>query len=118
GQLPEVAVFVPAGKDRSRIAAGLKKNKIKAQMGESLEQVNTLLGETTDVIVLSEETLLPAKVVLLLDALHQQPAWSDIPMIVLARRGGADGVEARTSEILGASANVTLLPHPFRTPAL
>ena len=51
---------------------------------------------------------------ILLDVLARQPAWSDIPVIVLTSGGGSDAVSLRALEIFGPSANVTLLERPFR----
>ncbi|MBL0419667.1 response regulator [Ramlibacter sp. AW1] len=66
-------------------------------------------------LMLGEETLNGVTVAALSDYLQEQPAWSDLPILLLAKHG-ADSLEAqRGIEKLG---NVTLLERPVRTMAL
>ena len=65
----------------------------------------------TDAIVVAQATLAPSKTHLLAKALATQPAWSNLPIILLAKAGRKDKrAGERTFEILG-NANVTLLLH-------
>jgi signal transduction histidine kinase len=63
-------------------------------------------------LLLAEETLGEAMLAVLGRALEQQPQWSDLPVLVMAKRG-ADSLDAqRAVEHLG---NVTMLERPVRT---
>src|SRR6476661_9724423 len=66
-------------------------------------------------LLVAEETLGEAMLGVLGQALEQQPQWSDLPVLVLAKRG-ADSLDAqRAVEHLG---NVTMLERPVRTLSL
>jgi signal transduction histidine kinase/ActR/RegA family two-component response regulator len=63
-------------------------------------------------LLLAEESLTEGAVASLGRYLARQPAWSDLPVLVMAKRG-ADSLEAqRAMEHLG---NVTMLERPVRT---
>lgn len=71
------------------------------------------LDDTTALAVVTEETLRSSDLKALADWVAEQPAWSDLPFVVLTRRGGdqeRNPSAARLSEILG---NVTFIERPF-----
>ena len=69
----------------------------------------------TGALMLGEEVLHPMVVGTLSEYLRDQPVWSDLPILLLAKHG-ANSLEAqRAVEKLG---NVTLLERPVRTMAL
>lgn len=68
-------------------------------------------------LLLAEEALENSNVSTLLEALHAQPAWSELPLILLTRGG-----ESRVSHLLDLAANaarsVTFLERPMRASTL
>ncbi|HYF17076.1 MAG TPA: HAMP domain-containing sensor histidine kinase, partial [Ramlibacter sp.] len=110
-----ILVYGPPGRDASlveKVFAGaalpVSHCDTPAKLGEQLR-----LG--TGALMLGEETLTRATLAVLSEYLQQQPAWSDLPILLLAKQG-ADSLEAqRAIEKLG---NVTLLERPVRTIAL
>ncbi|KQT11219.1 hypothetical protein ASG30_04870 [Ramlibacter sp. Leaf400] len=66
-------------------------------------------------LMLGEEVLSPATMAVVSEYLEQQPAWSDLPILLLAKHGADSLVAQRAIEKLG---NVTLLERPVRTMAL
>lgn len=66
-------------------------------------------------LLLAEELLSPSALTVLARHLQQQPPWSDLPVLVMAKRG-VDSLEAqRAVQHLG---NVTMLERPVRTLSL
>lgn len=79
----------------------------------SLPSLVSALGEDVAFVVLTEDTLRSADLRPLSDWICAQPAWSDLPFIVLTHRGGGpdrNPIALRLSEILG---NVSFLERPF-----
>ncbi len=58
---------------------------------------------------MTEEAISDDRIELLLSALDRQPAWSDLPVVMLMRGGGQSPVAAR---VLAALGNVMLLERP------
>ncbi len=110
-----VLIVAPIGKDAALAAQVLEHAGIAARVCAKLSEVAAQLDETTNAIVVAEEALIASEVSVLLDALEQQPAWSDIPLIILTSGGGSDAVSLRALEIFGPKANITLIERPLRT---
>ena len=68
-------------------------------------------GEGAGAILLTEEVLGASDSHCLLDMLHEQPAWSDVPILLLTSQGADSPVAVEAMEQLG---NVTLLERPVR----
>ena len=104
-----VLVLAPTGKDGALAVATLRQWAIAAAACASVEEIAGRCDESTDALLLAQEALVASELPILLDVLSRQPAWSDIPVIVLTSSGGGDEVSLRALEIFGPSANVTLL---------
>ncbi len=114
-----VLVLVSGGKG---LVSKLKKQgRIHALTCKNLAELSKRFDDSTDAIILAEQTL--SKPAPLLRALKNQPPWSDVPIVILAK-GRAVGKldcfklsssrdKSGTLEIL-ANANVTILPAPLR----
>ena len=70
------------------------------------------------VLVLAEEALVGTDFACVLDFLDRQPAWSDIPLIVLTTRHREPTTHWRTIAGLSSIGNATLLERPMRTEML
>jgi PAS domain S-box-containing protein len=105
-----VLMLVYGGKG---LATKLKKHGgIHAVACKSLTEVTKRFDASTDAIVLAEQTLARAKPVLFLRALEEQPPWSDVPIIVLAKNlKKSRALDSGARKIL-EGANVTTLPSP------
>ena len=71
-----------------------------------------------DALIVAEEALAEEARSLLLAALARQPAWSDLPVIILAGNRGPGDVLTPQLERLTTSANVTILERPVRIATL
>ena len=88
---------------------------IGCRRSESWSALESQIREGASVVILSEEALTSTAIMRLRILLSEQPAWSDLPILLLTARG-ADSASIQTaSRELG---NVTLLERPMRVAAL
>ena len=86
---------------------------IASAICKDLTELETAFGDETWFAVVTEEAMRRADLRAIAFWIGTQPSWSDLPFIILTRRGG--GLErnpdaARLSEVLG---NVSFLERPF-----
>ncbi len=111
--------MAPTGRDSEFIATVLQRNGIPVELATaevlSLLQAN---HEPIGPLLLAEEALSPALIRQLADALQNQPAWSDWPILILTA-GGRETAQSRRLEHdrlpLGSP---ILLERPIRTATL
>jgi PAS domain S-box-containing protein len=113
-----VLIAAPLGKDAILASEILDEAGIAAQPCQGIREIAEKLDDSTNAIVVAAEALVAADVPLLLDRLERQPAWSDIPLILLTTGGRGDEMSRRALEIFGPKANVTLLERPLQSVTL
>src|SRR5262249_9452661 len=111
---PETAlVFAPVGRDAQLAAALLKEAGIPAKVCPEFVSLGEELGSHTTFVIIAEEGMRQADLRVAQAWIEAQPAWSDLPFMVLTQRGGgpdSNPAARRLSEVLG---NVTFLERPF-----
>ena len=113
-----VLIAAPLGKDAVLAAQVLERAGIAAKICGELTQIANQLDDTTTAIVVAVEALVASDVASLLARLEEQPAWSDVPLILLMTSGSGDTMSQRALEIFGPAANVTLLERPLQAVTL
>ena len=104
-----------AGHDGILAERVLQSAGVQAVVCESPTDVEMQLEAGAGAVLVAEEMLREPMLEVLSHHLQHQPAWSDLPVLVMAKRG-ADSLEAqRAVEHLG---NVTMLERPVRTLSL
>ena len=106
-------ILAPVGKDASLIEGMLRKEGIASARCADLQSLARELERGSAAILVAEEAL--PREGQLAEIIGRQPAWSDLPVLILTRAGANSAVVARAVETLG---NVTLLERPVRTTAL
>ena len=106
-----VLVLVPTSKDASVTRTLLSSNGIPLEVCTTFEALVQDLRQGAAAILLPEEAVSPAHNRALRTILAEQPPWSDLPVLLLTRRG-ADS--AALDEAVGTFGNVTLLERPVR----
>ena len=105
-----IGILAPSGRDASVIADILARAGIG---GVIRHDIVGLLGDvadrTTGAIVVAQEALTPTALSEMRAFLEAQPAWSDLPSVLLTWRGGS----SQQSEAALALGNVTVLERPF-----
>ncbi len=114
-----VLILAPTGRDAVLISDALLRAGLPAEICSDLEGFIQRLHRGAAAGVVAEEALRGASsgpaTPLLLKALGEQPAWSDIPLILMTTRSGSGPAVAR---LLDRGANITLLERPVRMQTL
>jgi signal transduction histidine kinase/ActR/RegA family two-component response regulator len=110
-----VLVHAMSAQDSDVAVRVLSASDIDAAVVATPAQLAAALQAGAGALLILEEALTGAVQAVLSEHLAGQPAWSDLPIVMMTRRG-ADSLEAqRAVERLG---NVTLIERPVRTIAL
>jgi signal transduction histidine kinase/ActR/RegA family two-component response regulator len=110
-----VLVVAPTRKDAEQTRVILNDAAIACHACDCIADAAAEINNDAGAILVTDEAMADRAISSLLDALHSQPSWSDIPIIVLSS-AGADSMAARSAmETLG---NVTVLERPVRVTTL
>jgi signal transduction histidine kinase len=77
----------------------------------SLPMLCEALEHGAGLLIIAAEALRGADLEPLLEHLHQQPAWSDLPIVLMTHHGGSE--QNGSSHLSGLLGNVTFLERPF-----
>ncbi len=113
-----VLIFAPTGNDARLTAEFLAKNNVPPQVCSSVSGLCDEFRRGCGAIILAEEALLERSILTLVQHLAAQPAWSDIPIILITSGGEVSQTELRRLAIFGPGGNVTVLERPFRPATL
>jgi PAS domain S-box-containing protein len=106
-------VLAPNGRDAPLIVMLLKDAGFEADICPHLGKLNEELRKGAGLAIIADEALERTELRSLVAFLSAQPAWSDIPVILLTHRGGGperNPAALRLAAILG---NVSFLERPF-----
>jgi signal transduction histidine kinase len=115
GNEHRVLLKTVTGKDASMARAVLERAGITACACASVADLVRELGQGAGALLIAEETFSDSGIASLAAALQNQPPWSDIPVLILARTG-ADS--AAIYEAMDRLANLTVIERPLRISAL
>ena len=113
-----VLVLAPTGRDAPTATALLRKIGIEAEACADLTELRVGLGAGAGVAVIAAEAFQREPVEPLVGWVRQQPAWSDLPFIVLTGAGGPASDPMRPPPLLQTLRNVSLLERPLRSVTL
>jgi two-component system, sensor histidine kinase len=109
-------VLAPTGKDAELIIAALRQQAIGAETCASVDDLAAKSSRGVGAVVLAEEVLAAgaerAAIKHLIDA---QPSWSDLPVVLLSKRGRLSATAADAIATLG---NVMVLQRPTQMASL
>ncbi|MEO8153890.1 MAG: ATP-binding protein [Rhizobacter sp.] len=109
----ERVLVVPVTRRDGEVTCGLlKKANIECIVCKDLPTMAAELALGVGALMLTEAVLVRPEMPLLLAALRNQPAWSDVPVVMLIRDHESPVRALRTLELLG---NVTVLDRPVST---
>ena len=109
-----ILVVAPLGRDAAVMTAFMARSGLEAVAVDNADALATTIASGVGVIVITEETLFPSVPVALVEALRAQPAWSDVPVIVLTSADRVAEPTAVTLRGFDSLGNVTLLERPVR----
>jgi signal transduction histidine kinase/CheY-like chemotaxis protein len=109
-----VLIVAPLGRDAAVLARVLADAGVSSSAFANGSEIARALLDGAGTVLLTEEALTSANVRALLDAVASQPAWSDLPLVLLADPEPLIADRARHVEALREVANLTVLERPVR----
>ncbi|HZT60303.1 MAG TPA: hybrid sensor histidine kinase/response regulator [Pyrinomonadaceae bacterium] len=109
-----VLLLTPTGRDADLTGRYLTAAGIPVEVCAGIEELCEKCRRGAGAALIAEEALTSENSRRLLDALGQQPAWSDFPLVVLTAGGQRASGDASAVRSLGDAANVTLVERPTR----
>jgi signal transduction histidine kinase/CheY-like chemotaxis protein len=106
-------VLAPIGKDAALIEARLRHDDVECMACPDIDTLLREISRGAAAILIAEEAV--EGDLRLTSMLARQPAWSDLPVLLLTRQGADSTLVERATTLFG---NVTLLERPVRVVAL
>jgi signal transduction histidine kinase len=104
-------ILAPLGRDGSLALMMLNEAGYSGVVASNLTMLCEALELGAGLLVIAAEALRGVDLEPLLEHLHQQPAWSDMPIVLMTHHGGSEqNGSSHLSSLLG---NVTFLERPF-----
>jgi len=113
-----VLVLAPLGRDAQLTGIALREAGIDCRACATLAELCGLARGKCGALVIAEEAFAGEPMEMLEGVLQEQPAWSDIPVILLTRGGGSAVETATTGRAMERLGNVVLLERPTRVGTL
>lgn len=110
-----ILIYAPMGKNADIAARVMDASNIENQACRTIDELMFELGRGAGAVVTVEEALSPAILTPLQQYVAAQKTWSDIPILLLTKRG-ADSMSVQ--DAVNRLGNVTLLERPIRISAL
>jgi signal transduction histidine kinase/CheY-like chemotaxis protein len=110
-----ILLLLGTARDTALTCELLGRNGVAYQACASAQQLRLEIATGAGAILVAEECLAQGAHEALLHAIEDQPAWSDLPILVLARPG-ADSIAV--GDAIALLGNVTVLERPLRVAGL
>ena len=104
-------VLAPMGRDGALALMMLNEAGYSGVVASSLAVLCDELSNGAGLLLIAAEALRGEDLQPLLEYLHQQPAWSDLPIVLMTHHGGSE--QNGSSHLSGLLGNVTFLERPF-----
>jgi signal transduction histidine kinase/CheY-like chemotaxis protein len=118
GVAERVLIYAPSGRDAVLAAQVLDQAGFAALACARLDEFTAALDAGAGAGILTEEALAPACRQGLREVLDRQPLWSDLPLIVCAKRPETLQGRHRLATLAAEMGNTTLLERPIHPEAL
>jgi len=104
-----VLILPPTRRDGEVTRELLQRAGVSCCVCPSLKDLSEEMGGGAGVLVLTDAALTAANLDKVLAQLGHQPAWSDLPIVLLCQTGAQSPIATR---VIGSFTNVTLLDRP------
>lgn len=104
-------ILAPLGRDSSLALMMLNEAGYSGIIASDLGALCEALEHGSGLLIIAAEALRGVDLDPLLEHLHQQPAWSDLPIVLMTHHGGSE--QNGSSRFSGLLGNVTFLERPF-----
>ncbi len=99
---------MPKGREAALATKALIRAGIEIQICEQADQLDDYISDRTGAVLLTEEALKGPQISKFRKSLSNQPAWSDLPLVVIT------SARERILNLIGSNANVTFIARPLR----
>ena len=113
-QEDRVLILAPTAYDAPLAANVLHQERIGSQVVTSLGELCERMADGAGVLLVAEEALANAAVEAFIEQLSRQPAWSDIPVIVMTAGDEYSRETQYLLDLFSQTGNISLLERPFR----
>lgn len=113
-----VLVLAPLGRDATIACSILREAEISAEAVVDQGRLVAAIDEGVGALIITEEAILTGDSQPLASWLRTQPAWSDLPVVVLTHHGGGLERNPAAARLAGMLGNVTFLERPFHPTTL
>lgn len=107
-----VLVFAPIGRDAGATVDLLRRGRFRADACEDLGQMVDAIGDDVGAVFIAEEGLFGQDLTPLASRVAGQPAWSDLPFVMLTSHQEQPAVAAWRQKVAATLRNVSLLERP------
>ena len=111
-------MLAPFGRDARLIAGLLAEVDVSSVAVDTLPALLSGLEEMAGAVVLTEEAVASTDMNALHEWITRQPAWSDVPFLVLVRQGGGTERNPAAARLSGVLGNVSFVERPFHPTTL
>lgn len=111
-------ILAPVGRDAAIAAGMLKESAISAIICPDLDCLAQEISHEVGFVLVTEEALATRDLRGVSEWINDQPEWSDLPFVLLTRRGGGLERNPEAGRWLDALGNVTFLERPFHPTTL
>ena len=118
GRSERALILAPVGRDSAIAADMLAESHIKSTICPTITRLASELGKGVGFVLVTEEALLGQDLRGLSSWINSQPEWSDLPFVLLTRRGGGLERNPDAGRFLDMLGNVTFLERPFHPTTL
>lgn len=113
-----ILLLAPTSNDARLTAGFLSAAGLDAYICYSSEGLTEAMRAGCAAVLVAEEALHTDCVKLLVQELHTQPSWSDLPILILTGNGDATRYRQRYLDLLGPVGNVSIMERPVRPTTL
>jgi signal transduction histidine kinase/CheY-like chemotaxis protein len=111
-------ILAPLGRDAAIAAGMLREYRIPSVICPELDSLLRELSGGVGFVLVTEEALVGRDLRSLSGWINDQPEWSDLPFVILTRKGGGLERNPEAGRLLDALRNVTFLERPFHPTTL
>ena len=110
-----VVILAPTGRDSLLISEALRRVRLPTEVCGDLDQFVLHLQNDAGAGLMAQEALRAGSIPVLCQSLREQPAWSDVPLILMTGYGGLDPA---FQKLWDDGLNITMLERPVRMQTL
>ena len=111
-------VLAPRGRDAAIASSLISQPDVACEVCASLRDIVPALGPDVAFVLMTEDAVRSADLKPLVQWLREQPAWSDLPFILVTDHGGGPERNPMASRWLEALGNVSFVERPFHPTTL